>query len=421
MKNKIKIAVIGLGYVGLPLAIELGKKYLTVGYDINKKRISELKKNIDSSEQLSSNQIRKSKKIKFSSKINDIKFCNFYIISVPTPIDKKKKPNLKILRNATYIVGSILKENDTVVYESTVYPGLTEEYCVPILENKSKLKLNKNFSVGYSPERINVGDNQHTLTNIKKVISASNSRSLNTINKLYKSIIKAGTYKAPSIKVAEAAKIIENSQRDINIALVNELSIICNKLGIDTTEVIKAAKTKWNFIPFYPGIVGGHCIGVDPYYLSYKAEKVGYTSKIILAGRKLNDEMGNYIAKEVLRLVKKKNNSSNKLKIAILGLSFKENCGDIRNTRVVDIKNYFDKKKIKCDIYDPVVNKYESLKEYGIKIKPLSKLYSIKYNSVIIAVKHNQFKKLILKKFGSSCIIYDVRSMFEKNKSTARL
>lgn len=421
MINRIKVVVIGLGYVGLPLAIELGKKYTTIGYDINKKRISELKKKVDSSDQLSFNQIKKSSKIKFTSDINEIKSSNFYILAVPTPINKKKKPNLKMLKDATYLVGSVLKEKDIVVYESTVYPGLTEEYCVPILEEKSKLKLNKNFSVGYSPERINVGDNRNTLTNIKKVVSASNNKSLNIINNLYKSIINAGTYKAPSIKVAEAAKIIENSQRDINIALINELSIICNKLGIDTNEVINAAKTKWNFVPFYPGIVGGHCIGVDPYYLSYKAEKVGYKSKIILAGRKLNDEMGNYIAKEVIGLLKKNNNLNNKIKIAILGLSFKENCGDIRNTRVVDMEKYFKRRNIKCDVYDPVVNRQEAFKEYGIKIMPLSKVYSNKYDAVIIAVKHNKFKKLALKKFGSSCIIYDVRSLYKKNKTTARL
>lgn len=421
MINRIKAVVIGLGYVGLPLAIELGKKYATIGYDINEKRISELKKNVDTSDQLTFNQIKKSSKIKFTSDINEIKSSNFYIVSVPTPINKKKRPNLKMLKDATYLVGSVLKEKDIVVYESTVYPGLTEEYCVPILEKKSKLKLNKNFSVGYSPERINVGDNKNTLTNIKKVVSASSIKSLNIIDNVYKSIINAGTYKAPSIKVAEAAKIIENSQRDINIALINELSIIFNKLGIDTNEVINAAKTKWNFVPFYPGIVGGHCIGVDPYYLSYKAEKVGYKSKIILAGRKLNDEMGNYIAKEVIGLLKKNNNLNYKIKIAILGLSFKENCGDIRNTRVVDIEKYFKRRNIKCDVYDPVVNKQEALKEYGIKIMPLSKVYSNKYDAVIIAVKHNEFKKLALEKFGNSCIIYDVRSLFKKNKTTARL
>ena len=421
MNDKIKVAVIGLGYVGLPLAIEVGKKYSTIGFDINKKRILELKEYIDSTEELSLNQIKKSKKIRFTYNIEEIKFCNFYIIAVPTPINKKKKPNLKMLRDATYLVANILKKKDIVVYESTVYPGLTEEYCVPILEKKSKLKINKNFSVGYSPERINVGDKKHTLTTIKKIVSASNSESLNIINNFYKSIIKAGTYKAPSIKVAEAAKVIENSQRDINIALVNELSMIFSKLGIDTNEVIDAAKTKWNFLPFYPGIVGGHCIGVDPYYLSYKAEKVGYKSKIILAGRKLNDEMGNYIAKEVLKLIRSRTELNKSLKIAILGLSFKENCGDIRNTKVIDIKEYFLRKNIKCDVYDPVVNKKEVFNEYGIKIKPLSKIYSSKYNAVIIAVKHNEFKRLVLEKFGRDCIIYDVKSMYKKNKTTARL
>ena len=421
MNNKLMVAVIGLGYVGLPLALELGKKYLTIGYDINKKRINELKKNIDNTNEIKKNYIKKSKHIKFTYNLEELKICNFYIIAVPTPINKRKKPDLKILKNATITVGNILKDKDIVVYESTVYPGLTEEYCIPILENKSRLILNKNFSVGYSPERINPGDKKHSLVNIKKVVSASNRKSLNIIDKLYRSIIKAGTYKAPSIKVAEAAKVIENSQRDINIAFVNELSFIFNKLGIDTKEVIDAAKTKWNFIPFYPGMVGGHCIGVDPYYLSYKAEKVGYKSKIILAGRKLNDEMGNYIAKEVLKLIRKKTNLQLGLKIAILGLSFKENCGDIRNTRVIDIMNYFIKRRILCDIYDPVVDPKEAFSEYNIKLKSLSNIYSNNYNAVIIAVKHDKFKKLNLEKFGNNCTIYDVKSFYSINKTTARL
>ena len=421
MINKIKIAVIGQGYVGLPLAVELGKKYLTIGYDNNKKKILELKKNIDLSKEVTADQIKKSKNLIFSSKINEIRSCNYYIVAVPTPINKKKKPCLKMLGEATTLVGRILKENDIVIYESTVYPGLTEEYCIPILEKNSKLKINKNFSVGYSPERINVGDKKHTLTNIKKLVSASNSHSLIKIDNLYKSIIKAGTYKASSIKVAEAAKIIENSQRDINIAFINELSIICTKLGIDTNEVINAAKTKWNFIPFYPGIVGGHCIGVDPYYLSYKAEKLGYKSKIILAGRKLNDQMGSYIAKEVLKLIKIKNRPNKNFRVAILGLSFKENCADIRNSKVIDIKKYFSNKNIICDIYDPVVSIKDAFKEYGVRVKSFSQIYSKKYHSVIIAVKHKHFKKLSLEKFGSNCVIYDVKSMFERNKTTARL
>lgn len=421
MKDKIKVAVIGLGYVGLPLAIEIGKKYLTKGYDVNKKRIAELKKNKDSTKELTSNHIKKSKKIKFTDNVNDIKFCNFYIIAVPTPIDKKKKPNLMMLKSATKMVATMLKKKDIVVYESTVYPGLTEEFCVPILEKNSKLKVNKHFSVGYSPERINVGDKKHTLTNIKKIVSASNNKSLKIINNLYKSIIKAGTFTTSSIKVAEAAKVIENSQRDINIALINELSMIFSKIGIDTNEVINAAKTKWNFLPFYPGIVGGHCIGVDPYYLSYKAEKVGYRSKIILAGRKLNDEMGRYIAKKVINLIRSKTIPNRRLKIAILGLSFKENCGDIRNTRVIDIREYFIRKNIKCDVYDPVVDNKEVFIEYGVKVRPLSEIYSKKYDGVIIAVKHDEFKKLVLEKFGSDCVIYDVKSLYKKNMTTSRL
>lgn len=422
MIKEVKIAVIGLGYVGLPLSVEFGKKYNTIGYDINKRRIYDLQKKIDSTKGLTANEIRKAFKLKFTHNINDIKFCNFYIITVPTPIDKYKKPDLKLLKNATSLVGKVIKKNDVIVYESTVYPGLTDEICIPILEKKSKLKINKDFSVGYSPERINVGDKRHSLTKIKKIVSASNKSALNRINNLYKSIIKAGTYKASSIKVAEAAKIIENSQRDINIALINELSIICGKLGIDTSEVINAAKTKWNFIPFYPGLVGGHCIGVDPYYLSYKAEKVGYKSKIILAGRRLNDRMGIYIAKEFLRLMKKKNITLKKnIRIAILGLSFKENCSDIRNSRVLDIKNYLNSKNIKCDVYDPVVDKKEAYCEYSIKLSSLSNLYSKKYCGIIIAVGHDDFKKIKIDRFKNDCVIYDIKSIFKKNKTNARL
>ena len=304
MKRKINIGVIGMGYVGLPLSIELGKKYKTTGFDINKQRINELIEFKDSTNEAKRNDFIKSKQLKFTYNFDDLISCNFYIIAVPTPINKKKEPDLKILKNATSEVGKILKKNDIVVYESTVYPGLTEEVCVPILEKKSGYKLNKDFSVGYSPERINPGDKIRKLPDIKKIVASSNRRSLKKIDHIYSSIIKAGTFKAKSIKVAEAAKVIENSQRDINIAFMNELSLIFDKMNIDTMDVLEAAKTKWNFIPFYPGIVGGHCIGVDPYYLSYKASQLGYKSKIILSGRKLNDSMGQFIAKKNYRINK---------------------------------------------------------------------------------------------------------------------
>mgnify|MGYP001275967531 CR=1 FL=1 len=421
MKNKYKIAVIGLGYVGLPLAVEFGKKYFTIGYDINRKRITSLNRKIDSTNEISSSNIEKSKFIKFTSSSKKLKNCNFYIITVPTPIDKNKKPDLRMLKDASIKIGKLLKKNDIVVYESTVYPGLTEEYCVPILEKISKLKLNNDFSVGYSPERINPSDKKHTLVNIKKIVSSSNRDSLRKINNLYKSIIKAGTYKAQSIKVAEAAKVIENSQRDINIAFINELSMIFDRLEIDTKQVIDAAKTKWNFLPFYPGLVGGHCIGVDPYYLAHRAKVAGYKSRIILSGRKLNDKMGDYIANKVINLMRSKKVIKKRLRVAILGLTFKENCSDIRNSRVIDIKKTLIKKNILCDIYDPIANAQEVKKIYNIKLRSLSNIYNVNYNGVIIAVKHDEFKKLNLKKFNNDCVIYDVKSLFDNKEVTSRL
>ncbi len=424
MSSKLLIGVIGLGYVGLPLSVELGKKYKTIGYDINKERINNLRNKIDYTNEISSKELKKSKNLNFTNSLKEISKCNFFIIAVPTPINFSKKPDLRMLKKASENIGKILKKNDIVVYESTVYPGLTEEFCVPILEKKSKLKINLDFSVGYSPERINPGDKKNTLTNIKKIISASNSKALKKIDSVYKGIIRAGVYKTSSIKVAEAAKVIENAQRDINVAFVNELSIIFNKLGIDTKEVIDAAKTKWNFQPFYPGIVGGHCIGVDPYYLAHKAEIAGYQSKIILAGRKLNDGMGKYIGSSVLKMVKKKMGSRTKKrsKIAILGLAFKENCSDIRNSRVVDIKDYFENKKISCDIYDPLVNTQDVYDQYRFKVKPLKYIYKYKYDAIIIAVKHKIFKNIKFNKItNKDCIIYDVKSFYDKKLTSARL
>ena len=422
MKRNINIGVIGMGYVGLPLSIELGKKYQTTGFDINKKRINELIEFRDTTNEAKRSDFIKSKKLKFTYKFDDLISCNFYIIAVPTPLNKKKEPDLNMLKNASSEVGKILKKDDIVVYESTVYPGLTEEVCVPILEKKSGYKLNKDFSVGYSPERINPGDKIRKLTDIKKIVSSSNRKSLKKINHIYSSIIKAGTFKAKSIKVAEAAKVIENSQRDINIAFMNELSLIFDKMNIDTMDVLEAAKTKWNFIPFYPGIVGGHCIGVDPYYLSYKASQLGYKSKIILSGRKLNDSMGQFIAKKTIELINRRNKSIKFNRVAILGLAFKENCNDIRNSKVSDIIDYLKKKKFEIDVYDPVVSKHEALAMYNIKLLDIKKLYSIKYDGIIIALKHNIFKSFKSSKLkNKKTVIFDVKSMFSKEKSSARL
>lgn len=421
MKNKV-IGVIGMGYVGLPLSIELGKKYSTLGFDINKKRIFQLNKFIDTTNEIKKSQFKKSKKLKFTNKVLDLLDCNFYIVAVPTPINNKKEPDLKMLKSATNQVGKILKKNDIVVYESTVYPGLTEEICIPILEKQSGYKLNKDFSVGYSPERINPGDKVRKLTDIKKIVASSNQKSLKEINSIYSSIIKAGTFKAKSIRVAEAAKVIENSQRDINIAFMNELSQIFDKMNIDTNEVLEAASTKWNFIPFYPGIVGGHCIGVDPYYLSFKASKLGYKSKIILSGRKMNDSMGPYIGKKTLALINKKNMSKKSNRIAILGLAFKENCNDIRNSKVNDIVNYLKKRKYEIDVFDPLVSKDEALKMYNISLSNMNKLYKEEYDGVIVAIKHNVFKKFDTSKLKKNeSIIFDVKSMLPKEKSAGRL
>ena len=332
-----KITVIGLGYVGLPLAIEFGKHFQTKGYDINSKRIQDLKKGIDSTLEVCKAQFRSSKKISFTNDINDIKDSNIYIVTVPTPVDDFKRPNLKPLEKSSRDVGSVLKKGDTVIYESTVYPGATEEFCVPILENESGLKLNKDFFCGYSPERINPGDKKHTLTNITKIVSGSNKKALKNINELYSKIIKAGIHKAPSIKVAEAAKVIENTQRDVNIALINELSMLFAKLNINSKDVFDAANTKWNFLDFRPGLVGGHCIGVDPYYLTHKAHEIGFYPEMILAGRRTNDLMSDYLVNKVFDLMIKKNIKISNARFLVMGLTFKEDCPDVRNTKVTDI------------------------------------------------------------------------------------
>ena len=353
--KEIKIAVVGLGYVGLPLAIEFGLKRSVIGFDINVTRINELKKGEDVTLETTNEEIKNAVHLSFTNKIEDIKDCKIYIITVPTPIDQDKKPDLTPLKKASESVGSILKKNDIVIYESTVFPGATEEICVPIIENKSGLIFNKDFYCGYSPERINPGDKEHRITNIKKVTSGSTPEIATVVDNLYSEIISAGTHKASSIKVAEAAKVIENTQRDVNIALINELALIFNKLEIDTESVLEAAGTKWNFLPFKPGLVGGHCIGVDPYYLTHKALEVGYNPEIILAGRRINDSMGYFIVSQVSKLMAKKNIQLDNANILIMGLAFKENCPDIRNTKVIDLINEFKDLNFDVDVYDPWV------------------------------------------------------------------
>ena len=421
---KVKISVIGLGYVGLPLAIEFSKFFPTVGFDINFKRINELKQGKDHTLELDDLEIKKNL-VDFNPNINqngfypsnlieDIKNSNFYIVTVPTPVDKNNRPNLNPLISACKAVGSILKENDTVVFESTVYPGATEEECVPVLEEESNLVLNKDFYVGYSPERINPGDKERTLTKITKLISGSNKKSAIFIDKIYSKIIEAGTYVTSSIKVAEAAKVIENTQRDINIAFVNELAIIFNKMKIDTNEVLDAAGTKWNFLPFKPGLVGGHCIGVDPYYLAQKSIDLGYNPNIILSGRSLNDSMGKYVADLFEEKLIENNINTTNAEVLILGITFKENCPDIRNTKVVDMVKSLKEKSFKLDIYDPWASKEEVIKEYGIEI--LNNIPNKKFDGIILAVSHDLFKKIDISNYKSNkSIVFDIKGFYSKD------
>lgn len=423
-----KIAIIGLGYVGLPLAVAFAKKYLVIGYDINTDRINELNNAIDQTNEVTSkdildvcinSELSTSKGLIFTSSVKDISDCNIYIITVPTPVDKYNRPDLMPMISASKLVASVLKKGDIVIYESTVYPGVTEDEMVPILEKNSKLKFNKDFYCGYSPERINPGDSSRTVTQIVKVTSGSTPLIADIVDQLYKSIIIAGTYKAANIKVAEAAKVIENSQRDINIAFVNELSRIFSLLDIDTHDVLEAASTKWNFLKFSPGLVGGHCIGVDPYYLAHKAQEVGYHPEVILAGRRINDSMGRYIATEVVKLLMRNNLRKNKIKVLILGFTFKENCPDVRNTRVIDIFKELQVFGIDVDVYDPLANKQDVLKEYEIDI--YNECPKSKYDAVILAVAHKSFLKLNLKKLSPKGIVYDVKGFLKKQNVTARL
>ena len=414
-----KIGIIGLGYVGLPLAAEFGKVLDVIGFDINTERIEELKKGYDRTREVESEELKSSTKLRFSSNKEELKTVNYFIVTVPTPVDDSKKPDLRPLISASRTVGSVLKKGDVVIYESTVYPGCTEEVCVPVLEEVSGLKFNKDFYCGYSPERINPGDKLHRVTTIKKVTSGSTPEIAERVDNLYKTIIKAGTHKASSIKVAEAAKVIENSQRDINIAFVNELALIFDRIGIDTHEVLEAAGTKWNFLPFKPGLVGGHCIGVDPYYLTHKAESLGYHSQVILAGRKINDNMGIYIANCVIKLMAREDIAINKANVLVLGVTFKENCPDIRNSRVVDVISELRSYGTKVDIYDPHADAAEVKHEYGLTTIPS---LNRKYDAIVLAVGHEEFLKLNWEGIRHErTVIYDVKGFLDQSKVTARL
>ena len=415
LKNKkIKLAIIGLGYVGLPLLLEFAKKRNVIGFDTNENRIKELKEGIDKNFEFTKEDFKVSNSIIYTSNYQDLILANCFIITVPTPIDNFKKPDLSFIEEASRSVGRLLKKDDVIIFESTVYPGCIEDKCIPLLEKFSKLKFNKDFFCGYSPERINPGDKIHTIANIKKITSGSTPEVAELVDNLYKEIVIAGTYKAPSIRIAEAAKVIENTQRDLNIALVNELSIIFSKMNIDTQSVLEAAGTKWNFLPFKPGLVGGHCIGVDPYYLTYKSESIGYTPKVILAGRDTNDKMGTHVASRLIHSMKKKNISINNSRILVMGLTFKENCADIRNSGVENVVKELTKNGCDIDLYDPWTQSEEIYKVYNKY--SISTLNNGAYDAIVIAVAHNSFKSMSIKsikKLGKkNCIIFDLKSIF---------
>jgi UDP-N-acetyl-D-glucosamine/UDP-N-acetyl-D-galactosamine dehydrogenase len=436
-----KIAVIGLGYVGLPLAVEFAKKFPVVGFDINQVRVGELnnghdatlevendnllsvlvKDDIITSESKDSQSIRNNNGLLLTTNAKEIASCNYFIITVPTPTDKNNRPVLTPLIKASETVGKVLKKDDIVIYESTVYPGATEEDCVPVLEQFSGMKFNEGFFVGYSPERINPGDKEHTVTKIKKVTSGSTPEIGKKVDELYKTIIVAGTHLAPSIKVAEAAKVIENSQRDINIAFVNELAKIFSNLGIDTSDVLEAAGTKWNFLPFKPGLVGGHCIGVDPYYLAQKAQESGYNPEIILSGRRMNDGMGGWVASQVVKLLIQKGHAVKDSKVLVLGITFKENCPDIRNTRAIDVITELKQYNCDVDVYDPWANKDEVKKEYNLQL--VNQYNENKYDGIVLAVAHNEFKTINLSQLrnGSNAVIYDIKGIWDKELVDGRL
>jgi len=419
---EVRIAVVGLGYVGLPLAVEFGKRYPTVGFDINPARIEELKGGRDSTLEVDPELLASARHLRYASSVEDVRECNVFIVTVPTPIDAARRPDLTPLVKASEAIATVLKPGDTVVYESTVYPGCTEEVCVPILERGSGLRFNKDFFAGYSPERINPGDKQHRLPDITKVTSGSTPEVADFLDGLYGSIIRAGTHKASSIKVAEAAKVIENTQRDLNIALVNDLAILFNKLGIDTLDVLEAAGTKWNFLPFRPGLVGGHCISVDPYYLTHKAQEVGHHPQVILAGRRTNDGMGTYVADQVIKLMVRRGINPVQARVLILGLAFKENCPDLRNTRVVDIADALKGYNARVDIWDPWVDPTQAHHEYGIDLITPGEG---EYDGIVIAVGHDEFRRLGaagIRRYGKpEAVLYDVKYVLPRDAVDGRL
>lgn len=422
-QENLKLAIIGLGYVGLPLAIEFGKKRPVIGFDISQNRINELRSGVDKTLEVSREELGGATYLSFVDGVEELRHCNCFIVTVPTPIDQYKQPDFTPLHSASELIGSILKFGDIVIYESTVYPGATEEQCVPILEKISGLKFNHDFFVGYSPERINPGDKVHRLVDIKKITSGSTPEISDLVDCLYREIITAGTHKAESIKVAEAAKVIENTQRDINIALINELTMIFNRMELDTESILKAAGSKWNFLPFRPGLVGGHCIGVDPYYLTYKAEAIGYHPEIILAGRRINDQMGNYVVNQLIKAMIKRGIFIDGAKILIMGLTFKENCPDIRNTRVIDIIAELQEYNCIVDVYDPWVDSANAINEYGVKL--IDSLSLGAYQAIILAVAHDSFRDLgvdTIRKSGSgNHVLYDLKYLFSSEETDLRL
>jgi len=418
-----RIGVVGLGYVGLPLAVEFGKRYETVGFDIKAQRIAELKAGKDSTLECSAEELEAASRLRYSASLEDLRRCRVFIVTVPTPIDKYNRPDLTPLEKSSETVGKVLKKGDIVVYESTVYPGCTEEICIPILERVSGLKFNRDFFAGYSPERINPGDKEHRLPSIKKVTSGSTPEVADFVDSLYRSVVTAGTHKASSIRVAEAAKVIENTQRDVNIALINELALLFNRLGIDTEEVLLAAGSKWNFLPFRPGLVGGHCIGVDPYYLTHKAQEVGFHPEMILAGRRLNDSMANYVAGQVVKLMASHEILAKGSRVLVFGLTFKENCPDLRNSKVADVVRELRNYGAQVDVYDPWIDADEAEHEYGIR--PIKKPKNGVYDAAVVAVGHKQFRELGIANVRKTCktnhVIYDIKYVFPADKVDGRL
>ena len=418
-----RIGVVGLGYVGLPLAAEFGKTFRTIGFDIKEARVAELKKGRDSTLEVEPAELKAAKHLSYTTRLKDLRSCQVYIVTVPTPIDGYKRPDLRPVESASELIGQVLKKGDIVVFESTVYPGCTEEVAVPILERVSGLKFNRDFYAGYSPERINPGDKQHRLTTIKKITSGSTPEVADFVDSLYATIVQAGTHKASSIRVAEAAKVIENTQRDVNIALINELALIFNRLGIDTEEVLQAAGTKWNFLPFRPGLVGGHCIGVDPYYLTHKAQEIGYHPEMILAGRRINDNMAIYVAERVAQLMIRKRIHVRGSRILVMGLAFKENCPDLRNSKVADVVRELQKFGARVDVYDPWVDAQEARHEYGIR--PVRSPAKGRYDAVVMAVAHRQFREMgidAIRAFAKRPhVLYDIKYVFDADQVDGRL